>query len=237
MLARPDVDLSAIPAHVPGSPACPCFREAVRLGCVKHLGGFVGADADIVKHVASTALKRVRNCGSLRFVRDTENMRWAGPARLRLLRHCAAHAIADLTRMHTPAQTAAACSHHREAVTAALDRILACPYATAAELAHATEQAALLTGFGGLGLPHAASAIYAFCAARHLHPAFATIDLTTDAAPSIHALRAAHTAILVTHRRVSMAWDAIDRTAPTVDRTGAESTSFRLAGLPELVLS
>ena len=108
VLARPDVDLSAIPAHVPGSPACPCFREAARLGCVKHLGGFVGADADIVKHVASTALKRVRNCGSLRFVRDTEHMRWAGPARLRLLRHCAAHphAIADLTRMHTPAQTA-----------------------------------------------------------------------------------------------------------------------------------
>ena len=65
--------------------------------------------------------------------------------------------------------------------------------------------------------------------AHHLHRTFATVDLT-DAAPSIQALRAAHTAILVTHRRVSMAWDAIDCAAPTVDRTGAETPAFRPAG-------
>eukprot|EP00966_Prymnesium_polylepis_P207722 4811698-Prymnesium_polylepis.1 len=34
-----------------------------------------------------------------------------------------------------------------------------------------------------------------------------------------------------------MAWDAIDRTAPTVDRTGAETPAFRPAGLPEFVPS
>eukprot|EP00966_Prymnesium_polylepis_P240958 5572726-Prymnesium_polylepis.1 len=66
-------------------------------------------------------------------------MRWAAPARLCLLRHCAAHAIFDLTRMHTPAQTTAACSHHREAVTTALDHILACPHATVDELVFAAE--------------------------------------------------------------------------------------------------
>ena len=63
--------LSMIPAHVPGSPACPRLGEAARLGCLKHLGGFVGADAAVSQHVASTTIKRLRNLGSLRFVRDT----------------------------------------------------------------------------------------------------------------------------------------------------------------------
>eukprot|EP00966_Prymnesium_polylepis_P239861 5546792-Prymnesium_polylepis.1 len=71
--------------------------------------------------------------------------------------------------MHTPAQTAAACAHHREAVTAALDHILACPHATAREAAHATEQAALPTGLGGLGLPLAACEAGAHYAASAIH--------------------------------------------------------------------
>ena len=36
---------------------------------------------------------------------------------------------------------------------------------------------------------------------------------------------------------MTAAYDAFDSAAPTVDRTGADSTSFHLAGLPELVLS
>ena len=246
VLARPDVDLSMIPAHVPGSPACPRLGEAARLGCLKHLGGFVGADAAVSQHVASTTIKRLRNLGSLRFVRDTERVRWAAAARLRLLRHCASGAIGDLLRMHPPSTTAAACAHHRDAVTTALDHILACPFATAEEGAFAINLAALAPALGGLGLTlaareaggcYSASAIFALSSARSLHPAFATLDLTTHEAPSVAALRAAHSAILVAHRRVTAAYDAFDSAAPTVDRTGAESTSFRLAGLPELVLS
>ena len=146
--------------------------------------------------------------------------------------------------MHTPAHTAAACSHHREAVTTALDHILACPHATVDELVFAAEVAALSPSFGGLGLTiagreangnYAASAIHAFSAARLLHPAFATIDLTTHTAPSLAALRVAHAAIITTHRRVTAAWAAIDETTPTVDRTGAETPAFRPAGLPEFV--
>ena len=112
--------------------------------------------------------------------------------------------------------------------------------------AFAINLAALAPALGGLGLTlaareaggcYSASAIFAFSSARSLHPAFAALDLTTNEAPSVAALRAAHSAILVAHRRVTAAYDAFDSAAPTVDRTGAESTSFRLAGLPELVLS
>eukprot|EP00966_Prymnesium_polylepis_P060383 1401158-Prymnesium_polylepis.1 len=45
-----------IPAHVPGSPACTCLGEAARLGCIKHFGGFVDADAAVSQHVASTTI-------------------------------------------------------------------------------------------------------------------------------------------------------------------------------------
>eukprot|EP00966_Prymnesium_polylepis_P246199 5694630-Prymnesium_polylepis.1 len=51
---------------------------------------------------------------------------------------------------------------------------------------------------------------------------FAALDLTTNEAPSVAVLRAAHSAILVAHRRVNAAYDAAyDAATSTVDRISA----------------